>query len=77
MSLLNNRFNLVMAERFARRLEGEAGNLPEQINRAMMLVIQRRPSQSERDELVAYARSHGLANLCRFLFNLSEFVYLD
>ena len=33
--------------------------------------------QSELDQLVAYARSHGLANMCRLLFNLSEFVYLD
>ena len=27
--------------------------------------------------LSAYATSHGLANLCRVLFNLSEFTYLD
>jgi hypothetical protein len=28
-------------------------------------------------QLVAYAREHGLANFCRLLFNLSEFIFLD
>lgn len=77
LSLLNNRFNLAMAERFAARLQEEASTLSEQVDRAVMLVRQRPPEPSERDELVAYARSYGLPNLCRFLFNLSEFVYLD
>ena len=75
--LLNSRFNLLMAERFAQRLQDEAADLTEQADQAMLLTIQRLPSESERDELMAYARSHGLANLCRFLLNLSEFVYLD
>ncbi len=43
LSLLNNRFNLVMAERFAQRLESEANDLPEQIDRAMLLVAGRLP----------------------------------
>jgi hypothetical protein len=77
LSLLNNRFNLVMAERFAARLESESSDLPGQVDRAMMLVTQRKPDESERDELAAYARAHGLENLCRFLLNLSEFVYVD
>ena len=77
LSLLNNRFNLVMAQRFAERLKSEASDLPGQVDRAMTLVTQRRPGESEREELVDFARSHGLTNLCRFLFNLSEFVYLD
>jgi hypothetical protein len=77
LSLLNNRFTLIMAERFAERLEDEANDLPAQIERAMMLIAQRRPSEWECEALTAYARSNGLANLCRVLFNLSEFVYLD
>jgi hypothetical protein len=77
LSLLNNRFNLVMAERFAERLRGEARLLPDQVELAIRLVAQRAPDPSERDEMVDYARVHGLPNLCRFLFNLSEFVYVD
>ena len=77
LSLLNNRFNLVMAEEFADRLQLESSDLTTQVHSAMALVTQRRISEMERDELVAYARTHGLPNLCRFLFNLSEFMFLD
>ena len=77
LSLLNNRFNLVMAERFAQRLSRERDSLPLQVDRAMQLAVGRNPSDEERESLVAYARQHGLPNLCRMLFNLSEFVFVD
>ncbi|TWU06180.1 DUF1553 domain-containing protein [Stieleria varia] len=77
LSMLNNRFNLVMAERFAQRLQQQAATLDEQVELAMQLATQRRPEPMEHREFTAYAKNHGLANLCRFLFNLSEFVYLD
>ena len=77
LSLLNNRFNLEMAKHFAARLRSESDSLPEQVDRAMMLVTSRRPSDREREELIAYAKAHGLSNLCRMMFNLSEFVFLD
>ena len=77
LSLWNNRFTLAMAREFADRLEKEEQALPDQVGRAMLLTVQREISPSERDQLVAYARSHGLAQLCRLLFNLNEFVYLD
>ena len=77
LSLWNNRFILVMARQFANRLELEEKELSDQVHRAMMLTLQREVSPSERDKLVAYARSHGLSQFCRLLFNLSEFVYLD
>lgn len=77
LSLLNNRFNLYMSERFAERLEKESDDLAEQVERAMELVTQRSTTQMEKEELTAYAQEHGLANLCRVLFNLSEFVYVE
>jgi len=77
LSLLNNTFNLEMARRFASRVEQESGDLKSQVQRAVQLVLQRPASETEQAELVAYARSHGLPNLCRMLFNLSEFVFLD
>jgi hypothetical protein len=77
LSLLNSQFNLVMARRFAERLRREAGSLPAQIERAMLLVAQRQPTAAEREELLRYGHAHGLANVCRLLFNLSEFVYVD
>ncbi len=77
LTLLNNRFNLEMAERFAERLRGEASELPAQIDRAMMLTVGRLPTNDERNEMIDYAETHSLANLCRMMFNLSEFVFLD
>lgn len=77
LSLLNNRFNLVMAERYADRLQQQAATLPEQVDLAMRLAIQRLPDPEEKEEMISFAREHGLRNLCRFLFNLSEFIFLD
>ncbi len=77
LSLLNNDFSLAMANFFAARLENETLNLPEAIQLAMNLVAARDPRQQERRLLHRYAETHGLPNLCRVLFNLSEFVYLD
>ena len=66
-----------MARHFAARLEREAGDLVEQVQKGHFLVTGREPVSEETDLLVAYARKHGLQNLCRALFNLSEFTYLD
>jgi len=37
----------------------------------------RKATAGEADALTKYAAKHGLPNLCRLLFNLSEFVYVD
>ncbi|MGI9470948.1 MAG: DUF1553 domain-containing protein, partial [Rubripirellula sp.] len=77
LSLLNSRFNLVMAEHFARRIQDASEQLDEQVRVAFHLVSLRDPTDVEVDELSQYARQHGIENLCRILFNLSEFVYID
>lgn len=77
LSLLNNKFNLAMSQHFADRLKRERATLSEQIERAMQLVVGRSPTEHEQEQLERYARQHGIANCCRVLLNLSEFVYLD
>ena len=77
LSLLNNPLSLYMAERFAARLKSEAPDVPGQVARGVMLATQRPATPSELRELTAYANAHGLENMCRFLFNLSEFVFVD
>lgn len=77
LSLLNNRFNLVMSQAFAERLRKERPDLPAQVARGMQLTVGRLPDPQEQWELEVYAGEHGLANLCRVLLNLNEFVYLD
>ncbi len=77
LSLLNNRFNLEMSARFADRLRSEATELPLQVDRAMLQVTGRLPTNDERRELIDYGERHGLTNLCRMMFNFSEFVFVD
>lgn len=77
LSMLNNPFQLVMAEAFAKRLEAEADTLEKQVDRAIWLTLGRASSETERREYAAFARQHSMVQLCRVLLNQSEFVYLD
>jgi hypothetical protein len=77
LSLLNNAFTLAMAEHFAGRLESETSDVGRQIDRAMALTTGRTPDPRQRQQLIDYARKHGLPNLCRILFNQSAFVFVD
>lgn len=77
LSMLNNGFALKMAEQLAGRLERDQASLEEQVAWAFCALTGRQPDSSEVSELTTYAREHGLPNLCRMLFNLSEFVYVD
>ncbi len=77
LSLLNNKFTLVMARHFAGRLAGEEEKITGQIELGFELVAGRPPSVEEQNLLVEYASEHGMANLCRSLFSLSEFAFID
>ena len=77
LSLLNSKFTLVMAGHFARRLASEAETVEGRVRLGVSLVTGRKATGEEVAGLSAYATEHGLANLCRVLFNLSEFTYLD
>ncbi|WP_461505621.1 DUF1553 domain-containing protein [Rhodopirellula baltica] len=77
LSLMNNKFSLAMAKEFAKRLISERPDLPAQVELAFELLVQRKPSDAEASELMAYAQDYGLENMCRILFNLSEFVFVD
>ncbi|MHC4879613.1 MAG: DUF1553 domain-containing protein [Planctomycetota bacterium] len=77
LSLLNNRFNLTMANHFAQRLAVEHESVSAQVGAAFRLVTGRAPQPAEHEQLTGYTQRHGLPNLCRVLFNLSEFVFVD
>jgi hypothetical protein len=76
LALFNDGFMLIMAKHLAARIEGAAG-VEAQATTAFRLAVGREPTAAERDVLTAYAREHGLANACRVIFNLNEFVFLD
>lgn len=77
LALLNNRLVVVMARHFAERVARLGANEEEQVKAAVRLALGRDPTPAECEALTAYAREHGLANTCRVLLNLNEFVFVD
>ncbi|MGE3311040.1 MAG: DUF1553 domain-containing protein, partial [Limisphaerales bacterium] len=80
LALLNGKLSVAMARHFAERVERETG--PEaseetRVRHALQLALQRDPTASERSLLVPFAKRHGLAAVCRLVFNLNEFVFVD
>jgi cytochrome c551/c552 len=78
LALLNDEFVFALSDRFARRLEEEAGgDRTAQITLAWRLALGREPDADERPLAEGLAARHGLPALCRGLFNLSSFVVVD
>ena len=77
LALLNDRFMIRMAEHLADRVRADRSDLEGQIAAAVRATLQRGPSASESQRLTGFAREFGLAEACRLLFNLNEFVYVD
>jgi hypothetical protein len=93
LALLNNGFSVRMARAFAERVAREAGRTPcHRVNRAFWLALGRQPRADERDLLLDMLDRHtelharqkhvspeqaALVDLCRVLFNLNEFIYVD
>ena len=78
LNLMNAPFVVQQAEFFAERVRKEAGDEPVcQVDRAFALAFGRPPDAAERAGAMALVRQHGLASLCRALFNANEFVYLN
>ena len=76
LALYNNGFMLTMARHLAARVE-RAGGPAEQVAAAFRLALGREPTPAERDALADHARQFGLANACRVILNLNEFVFVD
>jgi hypothetical protein len=77
LATLNNPFVLKQCEHFATRLENERPNAPVQIERAFELALSRAPTKSEQARLTDYAKQYGLTNVCRLIFNMNEFLFVD
>lgn len=90
LALLNNPLMVRQAEYLAERVAGECpapatsetqaiaeATLRQQVTRAMELALSRRPEAEETAALARYARRHGLAATCRWIFNTNEFLFVD
>ncbi|MGH7174583.1 MAG: hypothetical protein ACRELG_30315 [Gemmataceae bacterium] len=43
---------------------------------AYLLALGRPPTPDERTRLAAFAKKHGMANVCRLIFNSNEFLFI-
>ncbi|CAN5349479.1 PSD1 and planctomycete cytochrome C domain-containing protein [soil metagenome] len=77
LALWNNKFTLRHAEHLAAIAAKASSNESEQVTFVVTRLYGRSPTEVERTEWTAYARKHGLANLCRVLLNSSEFLFVD
>jgi hypothetical protein len=69
LALFNNGFMLTMAKHLAERTGS--------VEAAFRLALGREPTADEKRELEDYAKRYGLANACRVILNLNEFVFID
>jgi len=77
LNLFNSRFTLTQSDAFAARVRNEAGDdMAAQIRRAYQLALSRAPSALELSDAQPAVRQHGLALLCRALFNSNEFLFI-
>jgi hypothetical protein len=77
LALLNNEFVLVHSKAFAAWLEKQTPDREKQVVMACERVWGRPPTADEQKAFAAFADKHGLANLCRVLFNSNEFLFVD
>ncbi|MDP7276452.1 MAG: DUF1553 domain-containing protein, partial [Planctomycetaceae bacterium] len=77
LAMLNNRFMTTMAGHFAARLVNEQPRVEGRVRRAVELAFSRPATTEEVVLLSAYTDRHGLANTCRLILNLNEFVFVN
>jgi hypothetical protein len=77
LALWNSAFTVRYAEHFASRLDESEPDLKNRIQTACEWAWGRPPDREEARELSDYAKQHGLANLCRLLFNSNEFMFVN
>jgi hypothetical protein len=77
LNLFNSRFTVEVSAAFAARVSAEAGEDPAaRIRRAWQLALGREPGADEVSDALPVVETHGLAVLCRALFNSNEFLFL-
>ncbi|MSU44403.1 MAG: DUF1553 domain-containing protein [Pedosphaera sp.] len=75
LNLLNSPFAIQQAQFFAERVEREAGkDAGGQVKRAFQIIFTRDPAADELAAGIKLVQTHGVAALCRALFNANEFL---
>ena len=77
LNLFNSQFVLDASQAFAERVGTRAGpEVTDQITHAYRLAYGRAPKADELAALEPLVREHGLATLCRAIFNSNEFLFI-
>lgn len=77
LALLNNPFMVRMAEHLATRVEPLGESTSARLAAAWRLALGREPTGSELMPVVEFANRRGMANACRVILNMNEFVFID
>ena len=77
LALLNNGFVLTHAKHFADRVQRESGDVAVQVDLAYRIAFGESPSDLNRGGMIAFVKENGLPYLCRLLFNLNAFTFVD
>ncbi len=77
LALLNDPLIVQESKHFADRLRERSPQLRAQIQTAHREAYGRTATEQEVEALAAHARSHGLENVARLIFNSNEFVFVD
>ena len=75
LNLLNSPFAIQQSKFFAERVESESGkDASAQVRRAFQIIFTREPVADELGAGIKLVSAHGVAALCRALFNTNEFL---
>lgn len=77
LAMWNDAFIARHADHLAARLDLEPADLASKIQSAYEWLWGRPLEAEEARDLADYAGRHGLANLCRLLFNSNEFMFVN
>lgn len=77
LALLNNGFMLSQAKHFADRVQSDSEDVAEQVELAHRMAFGSSPTDAVRTELIEFAKRNGMPYLCRVLFNLNAFTFVD
>ncbi len=77
LALWNDLFMVRLSQEFARSLEQQPGTVEARVTQAYRRALGRSPTEIERKALATYASQRGLANVCRLIWNMSEFNFID
>lgn len=77
LAMYNNKFVLHFSSDLAQKIQGRHADTEVQVREVVRTILLREPSPAESKQLGEYVLKHGLAALCRVLFNSNEFLYVS